>query len=324
MNWKIKAHILAALSRLPAGHHLYHRLQKWLGTNRLGLAESISRSAEMFSMIRHARMEVEGKVCLEVGTGWRPLLPSFLFLAGAKRIFTFDVHRWLDLSYARETYQAVRDHVAEIVDKLGLDEITAQERLQATAGCKLDTLDNILQALQIEYRCPADAGHTGLPEKSVDIVVSTNVLEHINPHDLRRIHAEAYRLLVPGGLAVHRVDVGDHFATIDRRITTGNFLQFSEEDWRWYGGSGLSYHNRLRCTDHVRLLEEAGFDEVRHQVRVDEVTSGAIKDGSLAVSAGFGGHNIDDLAGSFLWMTGFKSAIRPEKYRAAATAGKIF
>src|SRR5207244_7780924 len=121
-----------------------------------------------------------------------PLLPSFLFLAGAKRIFTFDVHPWLDLSYALETYQALRDHVAEIADKLGLDKITAQQRLHA-AGGKLDTLEKILQALQIEYRCPADAGHTCLPENSVDIVVSTNVLEHVNPDDLRRIHTEAYR-----------------------------------------------------------------------------------------------------------------------------------
>ena len=97
----------------------------------------------------------------------------------------------------------------------------------------------------------------GLVPAIAQEVGSNDVLMLAFMNDLRRIHTEAYRLLVPGGLAVHRVDVGDHFATIDRRITTGNFLQFSEEDWRWYGGSGLSYHNRLRCTDHVRLLDEA-------------------------------------------------------------------
>ena len=35
MNWKIKAHSLAVLSRLPAGRQMYHWLQRCAGTNKL-------------------------------------------------------------------------------------------------------------------------------------------------------------------------------------------------------------------------------------------------------------------------------------------------
>lgn len=37
MNWRMKAHLLAVLSRLPAGRKAYHRLQRVAGTNRLDL-----------------------------------------------------------------------------------------------------------------------------------------------------------------------------------------------------------------------------------------------------------------------------------------------
>jgi len=174
----------------------------------------------------------------------------------------------------------------------------------AAARAAGDDLAAILRALRIDYHCPGDAGATGLPAQSVDIVVSTNVLEHVYPHDLRRIHQETRRILTPGGVAAHRVDVGDHFVAVDRGITAGNFLQYSAAAWQWYGGSGLSYHNRLRCSDHVRLLQEAGLHVAESRTRIHEPTLRAIQDGTLPVHATFAGCTEEDLAGSFLWLTG--------------------
>jgi len=49
----------------------------------------------------------------------------------------------------------------------------------------------------------ADAGDTGLPGESYELVVAADLFEHLYPDDAARVAGEAYRLLVPGG----------HFAT---------------------------------------------------------------------------------------------------------------
>jgi len=45
----------------------------------------------------------------------------------------------------------------------------------------------------------ADAGDTGLEGGAWDLVIAADLFEHLYPDDSRRVAAEAYRLLAPGG-----------------------------------------------------------------------------------------------------------------------------
>ena len=45
----------------------------------------------------------------------------------------------------------------------------------------------------------ADAGDTGLPEASFDVVLAADLFEHLYPEDSERVTREAFRLLKPGG-----------------------------------------------------------------------------------------------------------------------------
>ena len=54
------------------------------------------------------------------------------------------------------------------------------------------------------------------------------------------------------------VDYQDHYSYFDRRVSTFNFLRFSDEEWRWYSQS-LHCQNRLRHSDYRRLFLECGF-----------------------------------------------------------------
>lgn len=45
----------------------------------------------------------------------------------------------------------------------------------------------------------ADAGDTGLEGGTWDVVIAADLFEHLYPDDSRRVAAEAYRLLAPGG-----------------------------------------------------------------------------------------------------------------------------
>jgi hypothetical protein len=109
-------------------------------------------------------------------------------------------------------------------------------------------------------------------------------------------------LLKSGGLAVHRFNPGDHFASVDKSITTANFLRFSEADWKWYGGSGLSYHNRLRCTEHAGLLESAGMRVVHSAVRTDQRAVQAIRSGDLKVHPDYSEFTAEELSADYMWI----------------------
>jgi SAM-dependent methyltransferase len=310
MNWKLKAHTLAILSRLPAGWRIYHSLQAWLA-NQVNAGESISRALEVVELIRDAGNDPFQGVYVEIGTGWRPFLPFMLYLLGADRVITFDVNPWLNEAYVLETHRALGEQLPLIADRLRLNVTDLQRRYQAAVPKSKD-LHGLLQAFHMEYRCPADARWTGIGDESVDFLCSSNVLEHIPSAILRDIHREALRILRPGGLAVHRFNPGDHSSHVDPSVTAVNFLRYSERQWLWYGGYGLAYHNRLRCVQHEKLFEEVGFTVLTKRVRIDSRSLEAIQKKEIAVHPDFTEFQPEELAADYMWAV----CQRPDEYPA--------
>lgn len=93
----------------------------------------------------------------------------------------------------------------------------------------------------------------GLPDGSIDIVVSNSVLEHVA--DLPALFRSLARVLTPGGVMVHRVDYRDHFFKYPF-----HFLLFSKFVWKWLLSPGDL--PRWRFDDHCQALARAGFDSV--------------------------------------------------------------
>jgi len=95
------------------------------------------------------------------------------------------------------------------------------------------------------------ASLAGLPDASADVVVSNSVLEHVA--DTRALFADLARLLVPGGVMLHRVDYRDHFFKYPF-----HFLLYSNFVWKWFLNPGDL--PRWRYDDHAGGLALAGFD----------------------------------------------------------------
>jgi hypothetical protein len=110
----------------------------------------------------------------------------------------------------------------------------------------------------IDYLAPRDARRTGLPAQSIDLIHSTNTMEHIPPADLRLILGECRRLLAPAGLVSLYIDYRDHYSYADRGISVYNFLQYSDAAWSRFNSS-LQYQNRLRHPDYLELAGQCGF-----------------------------------------------------------------
>lgn len=115
---------------------------------------------------------------------------------------------------------------ARALQSMGFEVIALDLAGSSYSGCRVHPV--------VDY----DGRHIPLPDRSVDIVFSSNVLEHI-PH-LVEIHAEFARVLRPGGYCVHVMP------SVTWRWWTflSGFANAVPASWRLT--AGLAYRNRGR------------------------------------------------------------------------------
>ncbi|MCG6157901.1 class I SAM-dependent methyltransferase [Rubinisphaera margarita] len=316
MKWQLKACILRHLSRWPGGRNAYLAIQRFLGTTRPQSRRDLTRAIQLIELIREAGQPVKGRRLFEIGTGWHPYTPLGFYLTGAEHIETVDVNPWLSLSSAKSAVDSAERDLEWFAEKLELNQQIVRDRYERI-DFQATRLEDFLASFNCRYVYPGDATASGHPAESFDFVVSSNVLEHIPAEILRQINRESLRILKPGGLAVHRFNPGDHYANDDSSISSGNFLRFSPEEWERYG-SGLAYHNRLRCSQYSKLFREAGFLALIEDQRVDARVLEEIKAGSQPLAPEFAGLLPEDLAADYMWTVGMKGHV---EMPAASTNG---
>ena len=136
---------------------------------------------------------------------------------------------------------------------------------------------------------------TQLNASSYDLHISVNVLEHVPPDILASLLREAARVLKADGHAVHIVDPSDHFAHTDPTINLINFLRYSRDEWDRIAGNQFMYQNRLRASNYLESLRNAGFhvdtiETVKDQRALAELSAG------FTVHPDFRAYKAEDLA----------------------------
>lgn len=262
MYWKIKSLIQNVVARLPShlGYALYYTIQRRFGGLRNFTPNKTIKAAQDISKaIRQNGRELTDGTFLEVGTGRRINLPILMWLMGAKRVITVDLHPYLKEELVAEDlfyFQTHREEVAHALSENGyrVDRFKQLVALSPKAGL----LKRLLELCNIQYLAPANAAQLPLETGSVDFHVSVNVFEHISPNALKAILEEASRVVGDKGLAVHRIDHSDHFSHSDRSLSSINFLRYSEKRWARLAGNRYMYMNRLQMDDFQELFEQNG------------------------------------------------------------------
>src|SRR3954447_20525198 len=96
-NWLVKAGAQGAISLLPRHQELNAAFQR-----RVTRTATLTRR-QFESKLRHAERhlrhhaaatgaETPPRSAFELGTGWYPVIPVALALAGVERVVTFDIH----------------------------------------------------------------------------------------------------------------------------------------------------------------------------------------------------------------------------------------
>lgn len=306
MNWRLKAAIQNAIALLPGplSQRVYYAMQRRFGGLRSPAVEDkLRQGVEVAGRVEANGATVAGARVLEVGTGRRLGLPLSLWLQGAGRVTTVDLNPYLRAELVHEDLlqmRAQRDRVEALLgDRLD------RRRLDALMALADDfSLARLCETCAIDYRSPADAAALDLADDSIDLHVSYEVMEHIPGPVLEAILREAGRLLRPGGLAVHCIDLTDHFSHSDPGIGPLNFLRFGERGFRLLAGNGFMYMNRLQVDDYDAIWARAGLRLRERLAEPDVQALAALSAGAVPLAPRFAGKPAEVLAVLRAWYVG--------------------
>lgn len=296
MDWRVKGITQKVLGFVPGGTLLGHCLRCWLGELSNVSRDVAAKVADWQGLMDNLRAagvgSVRGATICEIGAGWHPTIPLCFYLAGAESMLATDINRHMDDKIAMQALDALEPHLDEIVHCAKSGAGATRERLNRLRNA--DSLEHMLSLARITYRHGHTAGHVGYcTPRSIDIVYSNNVLEHVPAAEITKLSHDTARVLRKGGVAVHAVACNDHYAHFDRSISFVNFLQYSDEEWRKWD-NGILWQNRLRAPDFVRLCNIPAALVIYRRQYTRSGSIEAIK--SMSIHERFAGYALEDLA----------------------------
>jgi predicted nicotinamide N-methyase len=304
-SWLLKAGVQGVISLLPGRHQLNALAQRHV-TGSLSLTEAVfeaklAQCGHHLERFREVRDE-SGRpaTVLEVGTGWYPIVPVGLALAGAHTVTTLDVSSLADADRTRQTLELYARWLesGRLATALpGMDAGRAERALWSARRAGTTTASDLLARVGVRA-VVGDARATGLPAGSTELIVSNNTFEHIPPAVLAAVLAELRRVAAPQAVMDHFIDISDHYAHFDSSITEFNYLRYRPRVWRLFNNR-LQYQSRLREPDYRRLVEGAGFTVV-----AEEAERGAQGElAAVALAPQFRHYARDDLLVLRVWIT---------------------
>ena len=274
-KWHLKAAVQKTISYLPRPERVNALFQRYvtggvvLDDEHFGYKFGHALDHLRFTRT-YGNRPIAGCEVLELGTGWYPIVPILWFLHGAERVVSLDIQSWLTAASLRTALERVHAALGARPQVEGVGERISEQRYATIEALLADpawTLADACGRLRFEPRL-LDARRTDYPDASFDVICSNNTFEHIYPDVLESILREFRRLLRPGGLMTHFVDLSDHFAHFDHSINIYNFLRYSEAAWSRIDNS-IQPQNRLRWPDYRAMYARAGVP-----ITVEEVRAG--------------------------------------------------
>ena len=308
MNWRLKSALFRLAAALPYADALDRR-RRTRGRAALSVDISLHLTPALKMLRRLAELRgfaPAGRVALEIGAGWNPVYGVLLSLLGAQRVILLDIQPYLTFAGVRHVLRQIEPKLPEIAAATGAAEADLRARWRPLAAAP--DFASQLAAGRIEFFAPAPASAAPLADGTVDLFFSTCVLEHIPEADLRGVHRETRRLLKPGGLVYHIVDLSDHFAHGDPSLPRLNFLRYDDRAWARLGQNRLFHLNRLRAVEMKRLLDEAGLGVIFVEAQTDPADVEFVR--GLALPPRFRGLTPEEIAAHLCHLVAEKRSVR--------------
>jgi len=208
-------------------------------------------------MLQKTGHTLEGKTVLELGPGQTPDLLFAALLYGAQKTLGYDVSEYLKQDiHDLALYQETRAWITDAVEQGTLPQLNGLNlnRLEAEG----ERIPRGMLAVQLY-----DGVHIPIESKSVDVIWSKSVLEHVQLP--KALLEEMKRILRPGGVICHIIDLRDH-GTFENGKDWLRFLRYEQRTWDRMRSNRSTWTNRVRSPQWEALLEET--PEHCHRLRL--------------------------------------------------------
>ncbi len=290
IKYQLAAVALKAFSLNGATRSTY----RWVG-NRIGgksrsqniKAAYLQRAHENLRFIEERGAIADGMVVLELGTGWVHWEALFTRVFYDVRVILFDV--WDNrqfpgfLHYARQ----LRERMAAEIDREAAAIARAEALLDQVLACR--DFDEVYARLGFSYLIDASGSLQAVPADSIDLVISSDVLEHVPRDAVPTLALDLLRILRPGGRSSNQIVFGDHLKIYDKSVHAKNLLRYSDTMWKLRFQNQVQYVNRLQPIDFRTAFIAAGL-EIEREAVVQTCDISAI-----AISPAFSAYSREDL-----------------------------
>lgn len=240
LKWWMKIPAKMILSRLPVDYSLFRSLSMFKHGYMINpdYAYTVAKQHRDWAQ---PWLEEDFTV-LELGPGDSLLSALNMTALGAGKCYLVDVAQFATME--TEVYKNALSYLEE-QQGYTLDQINHNAK----------TVDEFFQNINMEYLTNGLSSLRSIPDNSVDFIWSHAVLEHVRLAEFNEVMQEFHRILKPGGVSSHVVDLKDHMEE------SLNNLRFSEKTWEsdLFSKSGF-YTNRLRHNEIIKSFQDAGFN----------------------------------------------------------------
>ena len=293
IRYIITAQALRLFSLNSATKRVYRNLGNTLGGRRRskGLPDRyVPRANGNLQFIESYGGIRDGMHVVELGTGWVHWEAFFTRLFYDVTCTLFDV--WDNRQfggfqrYAHELRQQLRSTVARPEVSLRRAEILLDE------VSTLPNFDAVYERLGFQYMIDPQGSLRELPDACTDLIISSDVLEHVPVGSVDSLISDMYRILKPGGMAAQLIVPWDHLAGYDSRVHGKNYLRYGDRIWRTFFENDVQYFNRLQHSEWIERFRRGKMEVVCAKI------IGSDNLGDLPISHRFRGYSREDLEGT--------------------------
>lgn len=236
--WQLKMAAKLMLSNIGLPYSYWRKI----GLFRHGMMDRAEYASKIFKM-HTARAYPDGllsdRTILEIGPGDSLASAILGFNLGVKKTYLVDAGRYAidDISFYKDlALQANYRNNKSIFSQ------STKDINEFLADCSAVYMTDGVNSL------------AHIPDKSVDLIWSHSVLEHIPLYQLDLLLSEMRRIIKDDGYISHNIDFQDHLSY------SLNNLRFSERFWESAAvhRSGF-YTNRVRALSLHEMIEKSGF-----------------------------------------------------------------
>ncbi len=196
---------------------------------------------------------IEGRRCLDIGTGYVGSSPVVMWLLGAQAVTSIDLNRLLIADALKESILSVeKKELFNILRKHVKSEDSLNNRINQIyvwADSKHENLPDCFS-----YLAPFDILACEF-DKDFDFVFSVSTLEHIPRSIVSQFVEKMASILASGGVGLHSIDLTDHF---DSKVNPFGFLALKGEDYS-EDSDADSRGNRIRGSEWLDVFLKSGL-----------------------------------------------------------------